>query len=105
LLGLLLFLVLLWKCFRLSFRLFRIANDPFFRALGLGAAAYVVCAFVVNFFGDRWMYLQVNGYLWTFLGLVVRAHMLTEEEHSAESEAEPPHEESKPEQLPALAPA
>jgi putative inorganic carbon (HCO3(-)) transporter len=71
--GLVLFLVLLWKMFWLSFRLFRASEDSFFRALGLGCAAYVICAVIVNFFGDRWMYLQVNGYLWTFLGLVARA--------------------------------
>jgi putative inorganic carbon (HCO3(-)) transporter len=76
-LGLALFLVLLWKFFHMSFRLYRTADDPFFRALGLGTAAYVVCAVIVNFFGDRWTYLQVNGYLWVFLGLVVSAQALS----------------------------
>jgi len=82
-LGLGLFFALLWKSFRMSFRLFRFAKDPLFRALGLGTAAFVACAFIVNFFGDRWMYLQVNGYLWTFLGLVVRAQALTNEQNAA----------------------
>jgi O-antigen ligase len=84
-LGLGLFLILLWKSFRIGFRLFRFAEDPFFRSLGLGTAAYVVCAFIVNFFGDRWMYLQVNGYLWTLLGLVLRAQALTDERNTAET--------------------
>lgn len=83
--GLGLFLALLWKSFRMSFRLFRFADDPLFRALGLGTAVYLVCAFIVNFFGDRWMYLQVNGYLWTFLGLVVRAQALTDKQKAAET--------------------
>lgn len=80
-LGLLLFLALFWKSLGMSFRLFRVADDPFLRALGLGTTAYLVCALVVNFFGDRWMYLQVNGYLWTLLGLVARGAILTAQEH------------------------
>jgi putative inorganic carbon (HCO3(-)) transporter len=79
LLGLALFLVLLWKSFQMSFQLFRSLDDPFSQGLGLGCAAYIVCAIVVNFFGDRWMFLQVNGYLWTFLGFAVRAKMLATE--------------------------
>lgn len=86
-LGLGLFFALLWKSFRMGFRLFRQAKDPLFQAIGLGTAVYVLCAFMVNFFGDRWMYLQVNGYLWTFLGLVVRSQILTNEEAASSSDA------------------
>jgi len=84
--GVVLFIVLLWKLFWLSFRLYQNSQDNVFRALGLGCAAYIVCAVIVNFFGDRWMYLQVNGYLWALLGLVARASMTRapEEDHSAE---------------------
>jgi O-antigen ligase len=78
--GLLLFLLLLWKSFGISFRLFRFSSDSFFRALGLGTSAYLICALVVNLFGDRWMYIQVNGYLWTVLGLVARAAMIERQE-------------------------
>ncbi|HLJ90401.1 MAG TPA: O-antigen ligase family protein [Candidatus Angelobacter sp.] len=101
--GVILFLLLLWKSFRMSYRLFKVAEDPFFRAIGLGTAAYLFCAFVVNFFGDRWMYLQVNGYLWTFLGLVARAHIIHKEQAEAAEEAALPAEHS--DELPALAPA
>jgi putative inorganic carbon (HCO3(-)) transporter len=83
--GLVLFLILLWKMFWLSFRLFGGTDDTFFRALALGCAAYVVCAVIVNFFGDRWMYLQVNGYLWALMGLVARARIgVADEIHSGE---------------------
>jgi hypothetical protein len=96
-----LFLFLLSKCFWLSIRLFRVSQDPSFRALGLGTAAYIVCALVANFFGDRWTYLQVNGYLWTFLGLIVRAQILTEE--SSLAVAPEPDQESA--EVPILLPA
>ena len=101
-LGLLLFMVLLWKNFRLSFQLFRLTSDPLLKGIGLGAAACTVCAFMVNFFGDRWMYLQVNGYLWTMLGLVVRGTIIALDE---KRQAEEKPEEAQLETTPQLAAA
>jgi hypothetical protein len=49
----------------------------------------MVTAFVANMFGDRWMYLQITGYLFTILALVVRGHAIVQaeqEELDAESE-------------------
>ena len=71
--GLALFLCLLLKTYRAGYRLFRTSRSPFFAALGLGLAAWVVANGVCNLFGDRWTYLQVNGYMWTLAGLVARA--------------------------------
>jgi hypothetical protein len=34
---------------------------------------------VVNFFGDRWLYLSVNGYLWVMMACVVRAQIIVDE--------------------------
>lgn len=70
--GLLLFLCVLWKAYRMGFRLFRKAKDPFFAALGLGLAAWIICSATSNLFGDRWTYLQVNGYLWVVAGMAAR---------------------------------
>jgi hypothetical protein len=39
-----------------------------------------------NFFGDRWTYLQVNGYLWVVCGLVARAIII--EQHGRDNEIE-----------------
>lgn len=76
--GLLLFLVLLWKLFHRGYTLFRDGTDPFFSFLGLGFATSVVGTAVVNVFGDRWSYLQVDSYLWILLAVVCRAWALTE---------------------------
>jgi hypothetical protein len=46
----------------------------------------VVCAAVANFFGDRWHFLQVNGYMWVVAGLVARGWLLTEAEESPTDE-------------------
>jgi O-antigen ligase len=74
--GLVLFLWLLGKTFLTGFGLFRYANDPFLASLGLGLSAWVVCSATANFFGDRWSFLQVNGYMWVIAGLVARGWAL-----------------------------
>jgi O-antigen ligase len=80
LVGLLLFLYQFWKLYRVGYRLFRSAKDPFFASLGLGVAGWMVCAVFANFFGDRWNWVQITGYLWTFAALVVRGQKITESE-------------------------
>lgn len=77
--GLMIFLWLLAKTFGTGYKLFRHARDPFLASLGLGLAVWVVCSFVANCFGDRWTYLQVNGYLWVLGGLVARALILEQD--------------------------
>jgi len=89
LIGLSLFCVLLGKTFVVGYRLFRSAEDPFFASLGLGLVAWLVCSVVANFFGDRWTFLQVNGFMWVLGGLVTRAYLLEEaDSFSAAEEAD-----------------
>jgi putative inorganic carbon (HCO3(-)) transporter len=76
--GMVIFLWLLAKAFGTGFALFRHAKDPFLASLGLGLAAWVVCSIVANCFGDRWTYVQVNGYMWVLGGLVSRGLALEE---------------------------
>jgi O-antigen ligase len=73
--GLSLFLWLILRFFLTGLRLFRHARDPFFAALGLGLAGWVLCTAVANFFGDR-TYLQIDGLMWVLGGLVSRAFIL-----------------------------
>jgi putative inorganic carbon (hco3(-)) transporter len=86
-LGLFIFLWLLCRIFVTGYLLFRRAEDPFLASLGLGLAAWVVCCFVANCFGDRWTFLQVNGYMWVLGGLVSRAWVLQPSGTSAPVEA------------------
>jgi O-antigen ligase len=88
LVGLLILLWLLRVACKMSWRLFRRARDPIMSALGCGLFAMLICVLIVNFFGDRWTYLQVNGFLWVLLGLVVRGlRVVTQEKESHEHEA------------------
>jgi putative inorganic carbon (HCO3(-)) transporter len=84
--GFLLFLWLLGRIVSEGYRLFRRAHDPFFKSLGLGVIGWLVCTVVANLFGDRWTFLQVNGYMWVIAGLVCRAFELEKRVAAASSE-------------------
>lgn len=79
LVGMILFLMLLRMLFKVGWRLYRSADDPFWSALATGFTAMVACAIVLNFFGDRWSYQQVDGYLWMLLGVAVRGQVETDD--------------------------
>lgn len=81
--GFFLFLVLLWKLFRSGVSLFFITDDPFWRGLSLGFIALLASTVVLNLFGDRWSYQQVDGYLWVILGCVMSG---LQSEESAKAE-------------------
>jgi O-antigen ligase len=76
-LGMTLFLIQLLLFFRAGYGLFRTSDDAFLSNLGLGFSSLIVCAAIVNIFGDRWMYIQVDSNLWIFLGCVVSASSLS----------------------------
>lgn len=78
--GIIIFLLLLWLCLKNGLELYKTAGNPFLKGLGLGFAACVIATMVTNFFGDRWTYLQLGAYFWVFLGLVVRGNLITQQE-------------------------
>jgi O-Antigen ligase len=77
--GLLFFILILGKAARLGLKLWKTAQDPFLQSVGFGFALMMACVFVVNFFGDRWLYVEVNGFLWVLLACVVRGQMIVSE--------------------------
>jgi O-antigen ligase len=84
--GIILFFLLLLLTFITGFRLFLRAKDPFHASIGLGIAAWILCAAVANAFGDRWTFLQVSGYLWILAGLVSEAFVLEQTSHEKPAE-------------------
>jgi O-antigen ligase len=88
--GLILFLSLLAKSIHRGWVLFRRASDPFFRGLGLGLMGWVIATAVGIAFGDRWSYLQIQGFFWVLAGLVARGWALHQEDAQRdESRLEP----------------
>jgi putative inorganic carbon (HCO3(-)) transporter len=78
------FLVLLQQMLAVGFRLFKRANDLFYRGLGLGLFVAVCSAIVANIFGDRWTVLEISGPLWVVVAAAVRANQFAGQEPLSE---------------------
>jgi len=78
--GLIMALFLLQQILSLSYRLFRRAEDPLYRGLGLGLFVAMFASMTANCFGDRWTLLEITGMLWVLIGAAVRAQQLIAEE-------------------------
>jgi len=76
--GLALFLSQLLLLLREGLRLFARASDPFLSLIGLGYAALILAAAIVNIFGDRWLFIQVDSNLWILLGCVLTASAIAD---------------------------
>ena len=76
LIGIMLFLSLLLCFFTKGCQLFRDSDDPLSKGLGLGFAIAIIVLGVNNFFGDRWTYMEVGGYMWVVAALVSRLHVM-----------------------------
>jgi len=79
LIGFALYLFLLRKLFNAGTVLLFGTDDPFWRAIALGFLGMLVCIVAADFFGDRWTYQQVDGYLWIILGCVLRGTLAVRE--------------------------
>ncbi len=84
--GLLIFVAFFITGFRLGWRLYKNAQNDFLKGLGLGYAGCVLAVLSGNIAGSYWFYLNVSGFYWVNLGLVVRSLELTDEAVAAEAE-------------------
>jgi O-antigen ligase len=69
--GLALFLLQLLLFAKSGLQLFILSRDSLLSLVGLGFACLMLAATIVNFFGDRWMFIQVDSNLWILLGCVL----------------------------------
>lgn len=81
--GMAIFVVLMFMFISEGFRLYRNGNDDLSKGLGLGFAISIFILLVNNIFGNRWTYLELSGYLWVFAGLVARLNIISKEENSS----------------------
>lgn len=77
--GLILLLAVILTAARQSYLLFRSTEQPFYRGVGLGLLGLLTSVLIVNIFGDRFSYLQVNGCTWVLMACVVRSRVLLQE--------------------------
>jgi O-antigen ligase len=78
--GLIIVLVMLQQMIAVAYRLFKKAEDPLYRGLGLGLVLAISACLVANLFGDRWTYLEITAMLWVLIGTALRALQLAETE-------------------------
>jgi putative inorganic carbon (HCO3(-)) transporter len=76
-------IVLIFNMFKLTWGLFKNGRDPLYQGLGLALLLTVISSLILNFFGDRWTYLEINGLLWALMGAATRAVYLAQEEEGA----------------------
>ncbi len=76
LIGLAMAALMLQQMLALGYRVFKKADDPLYKGLGLGVFLAVIACIVANCFGDRWTYLEITGLLWVLVGVAVRAEYL-----------------------------
>jgi hypothetical protein len=56
-----------------SYGLFKRADDPLYKGLGLGLFLATFSCMVANLFGDRWTYVEITGVLWVLVAAAIRA--------------------------------
>ena len=78
--GFLIFFFLIILFIKQGWSLYQKAEDPLFKALGVGFVGCIVTLMVNNVFGNRWSYLEMSSNLWVFAGLVSRALIVIQEE-------------------------
>jgi putative inorganic carbon (hco3(-)) transporter len=83
--GMIIVLAMLQQVLAVAYRLFKRAEDPLYRGLGLGLFVAMCSCIVANFFGDRWTYLEITGILWVLVAAAIRALQLAETEPATES--------------------
>jgi O-antigen ligase len=81
--GFVMLLIIFWISLKSGWQLFKNAQDGFLKGLGFGFCCCVVTLMALNFFGDRWTYLEVGTFFWVFLALVARANIITDHENIA----------------------
>ncbi len=77
--GLLIFLAIMILAVRRAWRLHTRTQDPFLKGLSFGFFGCVLAFMVGNFFGERWIHIPLAAFFWTFLGMIERGNLITDE--------------------------
>ncbi len=77
--ALLVFLWIIWRIVKNSWKLYKISADPFIKAVGLGMLGGVPSLLISNIYGSRLNYIEVTCYFWVLAGIIVRWKMSEEE--------------------------
>jgi len=78
--GFLIFILIILLSLFSGWKLYKKADDNILKGLGLGFVLCTISLLISNFFGDRWTYIPLGAYYWAFMGLVIRANIITQQE-------------------------
>jgi putative inorganic carbon (hco3(-)) transporter len=70
--GIALFMTMYIVALVIAVRLFKVADTPFLKAMGLGLMMCVIANMVLNIFGDRFSYTALSTFYWVLVGMAVR---------------------------------
>jgi putative inorganic carbon (HCO3(-)) transporter len=86
--GMIIVVIMLQQMLSLGYRLFKRAEDPMYRGLGLGLFLAIWACIIANCFGDRWTYLEITGPLWVLVGTAICATHMPESKPATELTAD-----------------
>ena len=84
--ALITFLLIFYRMYQISKRVAQAAPDGFGKAIGLGGVATAAGVGAVNMFGSRMVGIEVCGYVWIYLAIII--HLLNELNNTTEPEVE-----------------
>lgn len=79
--GLLLFIFLVGRALKMTWKVFRESPDRFWKGAGLGLFAGIICLLIVNMTGTRLYDRQMVGYLWILLGALYQGSKFSKEKN------------------------
>ena len=82
--ALITFLLIFYRMYQMSKRVAKAAPDGFGQVIGLGGVSTVVSVGVVNIFGSRMVGIEVCGYVWIYLAIII--HLFHELHNTTEQE-------------------
>lgn len=88
--GLSLYLLIFLLGIHAGWKLYRVADHELFKGLGLGFIGCVLGVLGGNVAGTYWNYMNVMGFFWVLLALVLRSTIIAQEHTVAEKIAQPP---------------
>jgi O-antigen ligase len=80
--GLMVFLTLLFKSFKIGTWLNANAKDEFIKGLGLAMSCIVIACAITNLFGDRWTYLELSAFLFVLIACVSNSRKIAVSDNS-----------------------
>jgi O-antigen ligase len=72
LIGAAIALAMLLQMVKVAYGLYKHGEGPLYQGLGFGLLLACAATFILNLFGDRWTYVEINGLLWILIGAAIR---------------------------------